>query len=110
MDLVLSQRIGHPVGASSPHPVSPRRAPVPEHLVPVLAQLLTGAPDTSACRKLNMSPRTFSRRVAELLDHIGVESRFQAGVEAVRRGWIPQILDHSQRTAAAGVRRAPARR
>ncbi|MEV0001530.1 hypothetical protein AB0H28_04490 [Micromonospora sp. NPDC050980] len=106
MDLVLSQRVGHP-GGVSPHPVSPRRAPVPEHLVPVLAQLLTGAPDTAACRRLNMSPRTFSRRVAELLDHIGVESRFQAGVEAVRRGWVSQVLDHPQRTTAPGVRRTP---
>jgi hypothetical protein len=28
------------------------------------------------------------RRVAELLDELGAGSRFQAGAEAVRRGWL----------------------
>jgi hypothetical protein len=28
------------------------------------------------------------RRVAGLLDGLGAESRFQAGVEAARRGWV----------------------
>jgi DNA-binding NarL/FixJ family response regulator len=35
-----------------------------------------------------MSVRTVRRRVADLMDDLGADSRFQAGVEAVRRGWI----------------------
>jgi DNA-binding NarL/FixJ family response regulator len=54
----------------------------------VLAELSRGTPDTVACRNLHMSPRTYSRRVAELLDHLGAESRFQGGAQAVRRGWL----------------------
>ncbi|WP_407565519.1 hypothetical protein [Streptomyces sp. 184] len=63
-------------------------APPPPHLVPVLAELSRGTPDTVACRNLHMSPRTYSRRVAELLEHLGAESRFQGGAQAVRRGWL----------------------
>lgn len=62
---------------------------LPAHLWPVLEQLLIGAPDVTACRRLNMSPRTFSRRVAELLECLGVQTRFQGGAEAVRRGLVP---------------------
>lgn len=92
-------RIGRTPGPRTP---PPRRGRVPEHLAPVLAQLLTGVPDITASRKLNMSPRTFSRRVAELLEYIGVESRFQAGVEAVRRGWIPNVFENGRRPVSAG--------
>lgn len=70
-----------------PGPV--RRVPPPEHLMPILQQLLTGATDLTASRLLGLSPRTYSRRVSELLEYLGVESRFQAGVEAARRGWLP---------------------
>jgi DNA-binding NarL/FixJ family response regulator len=61
---------------------------LPEHLIPVLAQLLTGATDVTASQRLGMSPRTFSRRVSELLEHLGVVSRFQAGVAAASQGWL----------------------
>lgn len=63
-------------------------APPPPHLVLVLAELSRGTPDTVACRNLHLSPRTYSRRVAELLDHLGAESRFQGGAQSVRRGWL----------------------
>jgi hypothetical protein len=62
---------------------------VPAHLCPVLEQLLLGVPDATASRRLNMSPRTFSRRVAELLDLLGVATRFQGGVVAAQLGWTP---------------------
>lgn len=54
-------------------------------LVPVVYQLLSGAVDAAACRRLNMSPRTFSRRVADLLEELGVATRFQGGAECGRR-------------------------
>lgn len=69
----------------------------PEHLLPVLEQLLTGATDVTASQRLGMSPRTFSRRVSELLDYLGVLSRFQAGVASVNRGWVGVHLDPSGR-------------
>jgi len=60
----------------------------PAHLLPVLDQMLTGATDATASRLLNMSPRTFSRRVADLLEYLEVTTRFQGGVEAALRGWL----------------------
>jgi DNA-binding transcriptional ArsR family regulator len=53
----------------------------------LLSQLAEGAKDEQIARALGLSVRTVRRRVAELLDDLGAESRFQAGVEAVRRGW-----------------------
>lgn len=54
----------------------------------LLEQLAKGAKDEQMARALGMSLRTVRRRVADLLADLGVETRFQAGVEAVRRGWI----------------------
>lgn len=54
----------------------------------LLGQLAAGAKDEQIARVLGLSVRTVRRRVAELLDELGAESRFQAGVEAVRRGWM----------------------
>ena len=54
----------------------------------LLGQLAGGAKDEQIARALGLSVRTVRRRVAELLDELGADSRFQAGVEAVRRGWI----------------------
>ena len=54
----------------------------------LLGQLAGGAKDEQIARALGLSVRTVRRRVAELLDELGAESRFQAGVEAVRRGWM----------------------
>jgi DNA-binding NarL/FixJ family response regulator len=54
----------------------------------LLRQLAGGAKDEQIARSLGLSVRTVRRRVAELLDQLGAESRFQAGAEAVRRGWL----------------------
>jgi len=59
---------------------------IPRYLIPVVAALLSGQTDEAACRKLGISPRTFSRRVAEFLDYLNVSTRFQGGAELVRRG------------------------
>jgi acyl-CoA synthetase (AMP-forming)/AMP-acid ligase II len=63
--------------------------PLPDHLAPILEQLAQGATDVAASRRLKVSPRTFSRRVAELLDHLHVQTRFQCGAETMLRGLIP---------------------
>ena len=55
----------------------------------VLLDLLAdGAKDEQISRELGVSLRTVRRRVADLLDELGSTSRFKAGVEAVRRGWV----------------------
>lgn len=54
----------------------------------LLDQLVRGAKDEQISRALGVSLRTVRRRVADLMDELGADSRFQAGVEAVRRGWV----------------------
>ncbi|MBZ5735679.1 LuxR C-terminal-related transcriptional regulator [Nocardioides sp. TRM66260-LWL] len=54
----------------------------------ILEQLAVGAQDDQIARLLGVSLRTVRRRVADVMAELGAESRFQAGVEAVRRGWL----------------------
>jgi hypothetical protein len=74
-----------------------RAAPVPEldlgaarpDLRGFLLRLLAaGQKDEQIARTLGMSLRTVRRRIADLMTDLGADSRFQAGVEAVRRGWV----------------------
>jgi DNA-binding CsgD family transcriptional regulator len=52
----------------------------------VLQLLTTGLKDEAIARQLGTSMRTTRRRIAGLLAALGVATRFQAGVEATRRG------------------------
>ena len=54
----------------------------------VLMLMSSGVKDEAAARQLNVSDRTYRRHVADILVRLGASSRFQAGVEAVRRGWL----------------------
>jgi DNA-binding NarL/FixJ family response regulator len=54
----------------------------------VLELLALGAKDEVIARHLGVSLRTARRRVADLFDELGAATRFQAGVEAGRRGWV----------------------
>lgn len=54
----------------------------------LLQQLAAGARDDQIARHLGLSLRTVRRRVADLMSELGADSRFQAGVEAARRGWL----------------------
>ncbi|GIG62991.1 transcriptional regulator [Longispora fulva] len=47
-----------------------------------------GHTDESAARKLGVSARTVKRAMAELMERLRATSRFQAGANAARRGWI----------------------
>jgi len=53
----------------------------------LLTLLLLGLTDAAAGAQLGVSLRTVQRRVAELMDEVGVTTRIQLGAEAVRRGW-----------------------
>ncbi|MEU8526947.1 MULTISPECIES: helix-turn-helix transcriptional regulator [Streptomyces] len=66
--------------------VPPRE--LPRQLRPVLEALLAGQTDEAAAARLGMSGRTYSRRVGELMSALGTTSRFRAGAEAARRGWL----------------------
>ncbi|WP_137989239.1 helix-turn-helix transcriptional regulator [Streptomyces vilmorinianum] len=61
---------------------------LPPQLRPVLEALLAGLTDETAAARLGMSGRTYSRRVGELMHALGTTSRFRAGAEAARRGWL----------------------
>jgi len=63
-----------------------------EGLEPVEKELMRllgdGHTDESAGRRLGISVRTVRRLMSELTQRLNATSRFQAGAEAVRRGWL----------------------
>jgi hypothetical protein len=69
-------------------PTTGQVEPPPRQLIDVLAALRTGNGDDAAARHLGLSPRTYSRRVTQLLNVLGARSRFEAGLKAGRRGWL----------------------
>jgi DNA-binding CsgD family transcriptional regulator len=54
----------------------------------LLKLLADGATDESVARHLGISLRTTRRYVATLMSRLAATSRFQAGAEAVKRGWL----------------------
>ncbi|WP_018686918.1 helix-turn-helix domain-containing protein [Actinokineospora enzanensis] len=54
----------------------------------LLALLTTGIPDRSIAKQLDLSYRTFQRRLSDLMTVLGARTRFQAGLLAAARGWI----------------------
>jgi hypothetical protein len=65
-----------------------RGQPRPDLRRLLLVQLARGAKDEQIARTLGISLRTVRRRIATLMVELGVDTRFQAGAEAVRRGWL----------------------
>ena len=54
----------------------------------LLGLLAAGLTDSAIARHLGTHPRTVQRRVRDLLDRLGAGTRFQAGIQAARRGWL----------------------
>jgi DNA-binding CsgD family transcriptional regulator len=54
----------------------------------ILRQLQSGAKDEQIARTMGLSLRTVRRRISELMIELGADTRFQAGAEAARRGWL----------------------
>ncbi len=71
--------LGTPANLQAPHTVDERDESI-------LALLAAGASDATIARRTGVSQRTVERRVAALMDHLGAGTRFQAGVQAARRG------------------------
>lgn len=63
-------------------------APLDDRDARVLALLAVGASDKVIARQLGTSVRTVERRVRYLTEHLSAATRFQAGVQATRRGWV----------------------
>lgn len=55
----------------------------------ILQGLAAGLTDEALAARLDLSVRTCRRHIAGLFELLGAESRFQAGVLAARRGWLP---------------------
>ncbi|MGW4501592.1 helix-turn-helix transcriptional regulator [Micromonospora sp. NPDC004336] len=54
-----------------------------------VARLLgAGLTDQAIARQLGISSRTARRRIAMMMERLGATTRFEAGVAAVRRGWL----------------------
>lgn len=62
--------------------------PAHRHDPRLLALLAAGTKDESIARHLGKGLRTVRREVAALLDDLGAGTRFEAGVQAARRGWL----------------------
>ncbi len=92
----ISRPFGAPVsvGVSLDEPTRQQRA--------VLDLLARGMKDESIARSLGTSVRTVRRVVAELMELLDAESRFEAGVNAVRRGWLTAEAVPARTAAAAG--------
>ncbi|MGY0236088.1 helix-turn-helix transcriptional regulator [Longispora urticae] len=54
----------------------------------VVDALAAGQKDEAIARRLGVSVRTVRRLISLAVERLGAESRFQAGVFAVRRGWV----------------------
>ncbi len=54
----------------------------------ILSLLAAGASDSTITRRLRISQRTVERRIRHLMDGLGADTRFQAGVQAARQGLV----------------------
>ncbi|WP_436496301.1 helix-turn-helix transcriptional regulator [Actinokineospora sp. HUAS TT18] len=54
----------------------------------LLSLLASGMKDRAIARAMGVTERTIGRRLTELMNELGAETRFQAGVQAAHRGWL----------------------
>jgi DNA-binding NarL/FixJ family response regulator/predicted transcriptional regulator len=74
-------------GGGRRFPAARGRQPTPDERA-MIALMSVGMKDDGIARRLGISTRTLRRRSQELLVELGAGNRFQAGVEAARRGWV----------------------
>ncbi|MFI6013706.1 response regulator transcription factor [Streptomyces sp. NPDC051243] len=65
----------------------PPGAPTPQEQA-ILRLMSAGVRDEVIAREIGVSIRTLRRTLAALMDKLGAENRFQAGIKAVTRGWL----------------------
>lgn len=66
----------------------PSEADVSPETERMLFLLAAGLKDEVIARQLAISPRTVRRRLAQLQGRLGARTRFQAGLQAAKRGWL----------------------
>lgn len=71
--------------AVRPEPFRPGLQQTEQDLLLLLAR---GHTDEAAARRLGVSLRTARRMMADLMHRLDARSRFQAGMHAVKRGWL----------------------
>ncbi|MEV7217835.1 helix-turn-helix domain-containing protein [Kitasatospora cineracea] len=54
----------------------------------LLAMMAAGAKDAAIARSLGITQRTMTRRIAQLMAELNARTRFQAGLQAAKRGWL----------------------
>jgi hypothetical protein len=69
-------------------------------LADVLADVLAGGTDEVSAQRLHVSLRTYRRKVQELVDLLGTESRFQAGAVAEQRRYLELVRPETRPLAA----------
>ncbi|NEY30950.1 erythropoiesis-stimulating protein [Streptomyces sp. PRKS01-65] len=77
-----------PQDRKKPQTTAPGTSPLTARQREVLQMLAAGLTDEAISRKLGVSERTVGRHVAELITQLQAESRFQAGFNAARLGWL----------------------
>lgn len=70
------------------HGVEPPTHAATEQQQTVVRLMATGIKDEQIARHLGISLRTLSRVTSEVMQQLGAESRFQAGVRALELGWL----------------------
>lgn len=78
-------------------PSSSSDAPTPDESR-MLALLMTGMPDQAIARQLDISYRTFQRRLHRLMARLGARTRFHLGIHATQRGWISSTSQSPKET------------
>ncbi|MFF1913149.1 helix-turn-helix domain-containing protein [Streptomyces sp. NPDC058239] len=69
-------------------PLGGADAPLPETQKELLGLLASGLKDEAIARRMGVHVHTARRRISQLLDSLNAETRFQAGAQAILRGWL----------------------
>jgi hypothetical protein len=74
-----------PIAVSDTDSTRGAPAETPDQRSQILSMMLSGLTDEAMARRLGIGYRTLQRRVADLMDEMGVRSRFQLGIQAALR-------------------------
>ncbi|MGW5350999.1 helix-turn-helix transcriptional regulator [Streptomyces sp. NPDC004031] len=88
-------------GGAAAHGTPPRERPTPDERA-LLALLTAGHTESTIAGHLGLHEQTVHRRLRALMSRLDATSRFQAGYEAVRRGWLERTADREEARTDGG--------